>query len=291
VTDRLAGITTVTFDFGNTLVPVGRAALRRVVEITADAVVRLDPAIDRDAFLSIWGEERERQFRENVPQFREVDIAERLVRVFARLRGMPAPGVAEPWDQDAAATWSSPAEVEGALDRYSLAFVEGLPPVPGVDELLERLVTEGRTLAILSNWPLVATIDRYAEARGWMASLAAIVVSQRVGVIKPHPAFFAAARDALGRPDPGAILHVGDDWAADVVGASDAAWRTAWISERPGDSPLPSSEPGQDRRADLTLTRVTELADRLEALAGGRAEHGASGRPSGREAVGEGRGP
>ena len=56
-------------------------------------------------------------------------------------------------------------------------------------------------LAILSNWPLAATIDRYAEAAGWAPHLAAIVVSQRVGAIKPHPAIFArrAPRSATRR--------------------------------------------------------------------------------------------
>ena len=33
-------------------------------------------------------------------------------------------------------------------------------------------------------------------------------------------AIFDAARTALGDPSPASILHVGDDWAADVVGAA-----------------------------------------------------------------------
>ncbi len=88
----------------------------------------------------------------------------------------------------------------------------------------------GYRLAILSNWPLAATIDRYVEAAGWAPHLAAVVVSQRVGTIKPHPAIFAAARTALGDPEPAAILHVGDDWAADVVGAKRAGWRAAYLA-------------------------------------------------------------
>ncbi len=264
---RLEGIQAITFDFGNTLVPVSRDALRRVVELTADAVVAADDRMDRDAFLHAWREERDRQFRENVPQFREVDLAERLVRVYARLRGMPAPAPDASWDQAAAEALSDPDEIAAIVDAYSLAFVWGMPPVPGVDRLLVRLAVTGRRLAILSNWPLAATIDRYAEHRGWAAQLTAIVVSQRVGVIKPHPTIFAAARAALGDPAPAAILHVGDDWAADVVGAADAGWRTAWVRSRPADTPLPTSEPGADRDADLTLDVVTDLEAHLGALA------------------------
>ena len=71
--------------------PVGRDGLRAVVELTGRAVVdRLGP-FDFDEYLRIWAEERDRQFREDVPQFRETDLAERFVRVLARLRGMAPP--------------------------------------------------------------------------------------------------------------------------------------------------------------------------------------------------------
>jgi HAD superfamily hydrolase (TIGR01509 family) len=262
VTVRLGGIRAITFDFGNTLVPVGRAALGRVVEVTADAVVARIPSIDRSAFLVAWAEERERQFREEVPQFREVDLAERLVRVFARLRGMAPPSDTNRWDQVAAARHSDAMEIEWAIDAYSRAFVEALPATPGVRAMLERLAAD-RSLAILSNWPLAGTIDRYAEANGWMPFLDAIVVSQRVGTIKPHPAIFAAARSALGDLEPAAILHVGDDWAADVAGAAAVGWRTAWLAGRPADTPLPTSERDDRIRPDLELSSLAELEDRL----------------------------
>src|SRR6185295_5700585 len=144
------------------------------------------------------------------------------------------------WDDEAAAAHTDPDEVAWVMEVYSGAFVDALPPPPGRAALLARLAERHR-VAILSNWPLAVTIDRYAEAAGWTTSLAAIVVSQRVGTIKPHPAIFAAARAALGTPEPaaGAILHVGDDWAADVVGAKRAGWRAAWLRSRPADSPLP----------------------------------------------------
>jgi HAD superfamily hydrolase (TIGR01509 family) len=262
VTARLDGIRAITFDFGNTLVPVGRAALGRVVELTADAVTERIAGIDRTSFLATWAEERKRQFREEVPQFREVDLTERLVRVFARLRGMPPPPDDERWDQAAAVRLSDPGEIAWTIEAYSRAFVDALPPTPGVGVMLERLAAE-RTLAILSNWPLAATIDRYAEAQGWLPSLRAIVVSQRVGTIKPHPTIFAAARHELGDPEPRAILHVGDDWAADVVGASAAGWRTAWLAERPPDTPLPTSERDGSVHPDLELTALGELESRL----------------------------
>jgi len=269
----LAGIEAITFDFGNTLVPVTRTALQRVVELTADAISGRWPDLDRSAFLAAWAEERARQFREEVPQFREVDLEERLVRVFARLRGMSPPPENERWDQGRATTWSDAADVAWGVERYSRAFVDGLPETPGAGALLERLAAE-RDVAILSNWPLAATIDRYAEARGWAPYLRAIVVSQRVGTIKPHPAMFAAARSALGDPPPRAILHVGDDWAADIVGAAAAGWRSAWLTARPDESPLPTSERDDSVEPDLVLLRLDELEACLGATT--RSESGAA---------------
>ncbi len=263
---RLAAIT---FDFGNTLVPVDRTSLEAVVGALADAAAARF-GVRRAAFLAAWAEERARQFREEVPRFRETDLAVRLRRVLARLRGMAAPDPDGAWDDEAAAGWSTASEVDRGIDVYSQAFVAGLPPDPAIEALLARLAPRYR-LGILSNWPLAATIDRYAEAAGWTRHLAAIVVSERVGTIKPHPAIFRAAEAALAaagaRPQvPGAILHVGDDWAADVVGAKGAGWRVAYLRRRPADSPLPGSDPGGDAVPDLVLDRLADLERGLEAL-------------------------
>jgi HAD superfamily hydrolase (TIGR01509 family) len=262
---RTRRIEVVTFDFGNTLVPVTRAGLHRVVETLARAAEeRLGPW-PAGAFLAAWGEERERQFREEVPRFREVDLSERLVRVLARLRGMRPPAPDVPWDQEAAARLSDPEEVAWAVETYSGSFLAAMPPTPGAGDVLTALA-RNRRLAILSNWPLAATVDRYIEAAGWASLFEAVVVSQRVGTIKPHPAIFAAARAALGDPDPRAILHVGDDWAADVEGARAAGWQVAYVRSRPDDSPLPRSAPDPATPPELDLASLAELAAGIDAL-------------------------
>lgn len=258
-------IEAITFDFGNTLVPVAGPGLREVVALTADAMARRLGPFDRDQVLGAWAEERERQFREELPRFREVDLGERIVRVLARLRGMAAPPADARWDDAAAARRSTPGEVAWAIEVYSGAFVDAMPPRPEVGELLARLSPRYR-LGILSNWPLAATIDRYAEAAGWMPHLVAVTVSQRVGAIKPHPAIFAAARTALGSPRPDHILHVGDDWTADVVGGKAAGWRVAYLLARPEDLPLPQTERDQSVTPDLELASLDDLEASLLGL-------------------------
>jgi putative hydrolase of the HAD superfamily len=255
------------------------------VEQAADALGRRGLVGDRDAFLAAWAEERERQFREEVPEFHEVDISQRAVRVLARLRGMVPPPREQRWDDLAARARVEPAEVDAVVDTYSAAFIDRMSPVPDAGSTLERLSGRGFSLGILSNWPLAVTVDRFAEAQGWLPFLRAIVVSARVGTIKPHPAIFRAAEEALGLGATGAdgtdgtdgqaILHVGDDWAADVVGASRAGWRTAYLRGRQDDTPLPTSEPGDGLAdgppvsADLEIDELSDLDARLELAAPG----------------------
>lgn len=259
---RLRGIRAVTLDFGNTLVPVGRAALRDVVDRTARAACReLDLGTPAE-FLAAWADERERQFREEVPLGREVDLPQRTRRVLARLRGMAPPAPDERWDDATADGRSTPAEVATIVDAYSDAFVALVDAPPESGRLIERLGGRGFLVAILSNWPLAATIDRFAAAAGWMPGLAGIFVSQRIGTIKPHAAIFDHARSALA-VDARSILHVGDDWAADIEGALGAGWRAAYLVDHQADTPLPTSARSGDVSPDVELERLVDLDECL----------------------------
>ncbi len=261
---RGAPIRAISLDFGNTLVPMGRDDLRTVVRLMTSEVVRRSGPFDELAFGQAWAEERDRQFAEEVPRLREVDLEQRIVRVLARMRGMEPPSRATPWDDDAAARLSAPDEVEAALADYSRAFVATIPPPADIRPLLERL-TARFTLGICSNWPLAATIDQFVDNAGWRPSLRAVVVSQRVGAIKPDPRMFAAAELALDTPGE-SILHVGDDWLADIVGAKRAGWRAAYLYGRPADSPLPGSQRTNEVEPDLVLDRLADLEPGLAAF-------------------------
>ena len=267
----------ISFDFGNTLCPVSDEALRTVLLDAAEHIAARSGPFALDRFVEIWREEARRQFLVNVPLGRENDLAERVVRVLARLRGMPGPPAPNgdwehglpldlaaggapaipAWDDDAAARHSTPEEVAAAVRDYGDAFVAHMPVDVRAGPLLARLHGRYR-LAILSNWPLAWAIDRIAERAGWTRYLDTIVVSERVGWVKPHPAIFSAVTAALGVA-AGELLHVGDDWAADVVGAKRAGARAAYLDVRPERSPLPRSEPDASVEADYVLHDLVEI--------------------------------
>lgn len=105
---------------------------------------------------------------------------------------------------------------------------------PEVPAALDRLA---------ARWPLLALSNGNAElgatgvARWFVGSLSA----REAGVAKPAPAIFAAACARLGAA-PGRVLHAGDDWHSDVLGARRAGLRAAWL-QRPGGPSLPPHGP------------------------------------------------
>jgi FMN phosphatase YigB (HAD superfamily) len=256
-------IRAVTFDFGDTLVPVSAPAFRAVVREAASDVVDRMGLGDREAFLAAWVEERDRQMREDVPEGREMDMARRFARLIARSRGMPAPPPDARWDDAAVDAIVDPAEVAWALDAYRDRWVAGIPVPHGVDRVLAA-VAAARPVGILSNWPHAATIEAFVEHAGWRPYLSAVVVSADVGAIKPDPAIFRAAERALGLEGVpgGSMLHVGDDPRADVGGARRSGWRAAWLHAGNAGSPLPGAgrdpEPGAPP-ADVEIDALEEI--------------------------------
>ncbi len=257
----IGGVEAITFDFGNTLVPFPAGPMDEVVRATAERAADL-AGCSADEFARAWGEERQRQFAEDVPAGREADMEVRVTRVLARLRGRPVPSIGERWDDTSIASYSEPREVEMILETYADAFVRNTAVPPDVGPMLERLARAYR-LAVISNWPLALSIDRFLEAAGWMGNFSAVVVSQRAGVIKPRPEIFQIAAAELGIASGPAILHVGDDLGADVAGAHHVGWRTAWIRLKPEDSPLPVAPPARDARPDITIDSISDLETAL----------------------------
>ncbi|MFQ5569264.1 MAG: HAD family hydrolase [Rhodothermales bacterium] len=73
-----------------------------------------------------------------------------------------------------------------------------------------------------------AKFNRFPELRD---RAAALIVSEEVGYMKPHPKIFAHAGD-IAQKHPEAILYVGDSYSSDVQGALWAGWQVAWYTTK-----------------------------------------------------------
>lgn len=70
------------------------------------------------------------------------------------------------------------------------------------------------------------------EQFGFKETTSQIVISEEVGVMKPHPKIFDYSTElaGVGRKD---ILYVGDSLSSDVRGGKEAGWQVAWYTNNP----------------------------------------------------------
>jgi HAD superfamily hydrolase (TIGR01509 family) len=83
---------------------------------------------------------------------------------------------------------------------------------------------------LAARFPLLALSNGNAElaATGLSAYFVGAVSARGCGVAKPAARIFEVACAELQRP-AAQVMHVGDDWRLDVVGARQAGLHTAWI--------------------------------------------------------------
>lgn len=129
-----------------------------------------------------------------------------------------------------------------------------------VAEALERL---GRRFVLFG----LTNGNAELGATGLSAHLAGSVGARECGVAKPDARIFHAACARLGLA-PAQVLHVGDDWALDVVGARRAGLHSAWVrrpdaAHRPG--PADGRPDDEHAAGHLTVADLRVLAERLGA--------------------------
>lgn len=71
-----------------------------------------------------------------------------------------------------------------------------------------------------------AKMEQFKEVRDVLQSL---VISEEVGVMKPHPELFAHAAEVAQTP-PDQIIYIGDSYRSDVEGATQAGWDVIWYA-------------------------------------------------------------
>ena len=137
---------------------------------------------------------------------------------------------------------------------YRDAVNEALVPVAGVEPMLAALRDRYR-LGLLTNGPRVAQRGKLSSL-GWEDAFDEVVVTGELAAGKPDAVAFEALLDAL-EATPDETVYVGDEVAADVLGASAAGMAVVQV--------LAPGGPGPDHRADAHVPRE-ELAISLPAI-------------------------
>lgn len=121
---------------------------------------------------------------------------------------------------------------------------------------LRALPDQGYRVAVVGNQPA----ERQAQLHALGVRPNVMAMSESMGVMKPDPAFFAAALGLLGDPAPSMVAYVGDRIDNDVVPSSAAGMRAVWLRRGPWGI-VPTGEPPE---AALVVDSLTELVARIE---------------------------
>ncbi|HSF33817.1 MAG TPA: HAD-IA family hydrolase [Candidatus Tectomicrobia bacterium] len=112
---------------------------------------------------------------------------------------------------------------------------------PEVFEVLEVLKTRGLIMGVLSNWDI--RLEPLLKGLELMPYFNHVVLSAVIGWEKPHPRIFESALELAGVPAH-EVLHVGDNYQQDVVGARQVGMYAVWLrrrGEQTADCPVISS--------------------------------------------------
>jgi 2-haloacid dehalogenase len=142
--------------------------------------------------------------------------------------------------------------LEGVPLEAAVKRASALPPFPDAERALGRLAGAGLRIAVVTNSAGEAA-DESLAAAGLRDAVDAVVGTDAAGAFKPDRRVYRAAEERL-EANGGEICFVAAH-AWDLLGASHAGWRTAWVGHLEGR--LTETIPEPDVAAP-TLERVAE---------------------------------
>lgn len=196
----------VTFDFGQTLAEMDTAMLsarlaERGVNVSA-------PALE-DARPAMWRRYNE-AIREGLGGHPWVLLMSTLLRSVGVAEGSVAP----------LAEWLFTEQPRRNLWRR---------PIAGMIERVRALRLGGVPVGVISNSE--GALAYLIEEMGWAPDFDVVADSGALGIEKPDRAIFDWTAERLGVA-PSEIVHVGDSWSADYVGAREAGMRAVLFRGR-----------------------------------------------------------
>lgn len=226
----------VTFDMGYTLVYFHPSDLELLLSAYHAVGLHPDPEALRQAQDLAWQEYNEAAgctvFEPTPERDREVD--EGMARKTLERLGLYKPHLVKPLVAATKKAFGAP----GSIRLY-----------PEVLDVLRTLRAHGYPLAVISNWSW--DLEDRAKQAGLAGYFDLIVASARAGCDKPHPMIFQRTLEAMG-VEPARAIHIGDSYAADVVGARSVGMDALWL-DRVGKGGHPDARTIRDLTAVLDI--------------------------------------
>ncbi len=119
--------------------------------------------------------------------------------------------------------------------EFLSAMAEICDPMEGAKSLLDALRGVAK-LGVITNGFIKIQERRFARS-GLRSYFDVLVISEQVGIAKPHREIFEYALSAMGNPPREQVLMVGDNPHSDILGGINAGLDTCWFN--PEGKPAP----------------------------------------------------
>ena len=108
------------------------------------------------------------------------------------------------------------------------AMADICQPLNGAADLLNTLRGKVKLGIITNGFTELQQIR--LERTGFREHFDVLIISEQVGVAKPHPDIFAHALSTMGNPSRERVLMVGDNPDSDILGGLNAGLHTCWVN-------------------------------------------------------------
>ena len=123
--------------------------------------------------------------------------------------------------------WRVQPDIAALRIHWQTVFPRCAAPMPGLWALRQALQRAGIKLGLITNGGTVVQ-NLKINALGIRPAMAAILVSEALGLAKPDPRMFHLALEQLGVA-PSQAVYVGDHPVVDVQGAREAGLTAIWL--------------------------------------------------------------
>lgn len=103
--------------------------------------------------------------------------------------------------------------------------------LPGAVELVTHLHENNVKMGIITNG-FVQLQQIRLERTGFLPYFSPVVISELVGVAKPHAKIFEYALEQMGSPNKDQVLMVGDTLESDILGGNNFGFDTCWLNHQ-----------------------------------------------------------
>jgi HAD superfamily hydrolase (TIGR01549 family) len=217
---------------------VNGQAVRTTVAALGDLLAEWVPGVSREEFLAALLTVSEAMARARLDAHVELPSRERFRRALERV------GCDDP-------------EAAVHLSRAHMAQIAAATVLPAAHSELLKGLRPGYRVGLVSNFDDTGAAYEILMRHDVVQYLDTVVVSEALGLRKPHPAVVRAGIRGLGLA-PDEVLFVGDTFAEDVAGARAAGVDAVWIDAAGKGVPPGAAAPHAVVRALPELLRVLE---------------------------------